>query len=378
MALPSAQSLMSNTEVSNKSKNKNTICKTKFKGKIENLRSELLLKDAEIAQLRRITDEHSTQMSKYKELALTNQDLITQCNQLKKTNHELITQYEDLQLTHRNVISKCERLEESNHSLEEANQELKYKYSQLQLTSHQLSSKVGQLELSNQQLLVNYNLVANLYNGLLVKQEMLNKTQSQSVSSHIAHIKVVSPVVALSDLDGPDLNSYLIDSGSRISSISEPFDVSIENLTNQLIYQLQDNYKQGRIHYQSKDNHQTEDELNSNTLQWLNRLDQFLDMHCHFRPDLRILRKDLAIYALSRLSGLSEDQFYYLMRYRVDAIRINYYHEGGRDYYIGLALLDDYRLIDPELTSRIYRGSGNQTMIESIRDFISGEILSLV
>lgn len=334
---------MSSVETFNKAKtkNKNTICKTKFKGKIEQLRGELTLKDIEIEKLKQELLLKDAEIEKLKE------GLVLKNSEIKRL--DLIPQIPDVDVQEmKSLISKYKELEENNRELQATNQDLK--------------SKHIQLEITNQQLLANYNLAANLYNGLLTKQETINTNQSSQLT------KINLDDNNLLDLEGPDYGSG-VSSILKYQSTLEPFCAKEENLTSQLISQLQDNYKQGRIKYQTKDNQHFE-RLDSNTLEWLTRLDRVLDMHCYFRPDLRILKNDLWRYSQHKLIGLNEEQFHHLMGYRVDGIRINNHCEAGQNYYIGLSLLDDYRLINPELISRIYSEPTNQDMIGQIREFI--------
>lgn len=295
--------------------------------KIKYLENQKRVSDNRADQLK-ITNDSSLEKIKQLEakcalLQLTNQ-------QITEGNHKLV---EDVH----KLTEHIQQLTRENQTIADANKQLDQ--------DHKLLTRDYQLLIeTNQKLNDEYQQLQAQY------QVILHQKSFESKSNHSSTVTINN--VDLSSLEAPN---------------EEKFSVELENLTNRLFAQLLDN--NARIRYSVKHDDTT---LDPNTIQLLAKLDQFLHRECYFRPSLRLSQTELWKYASCHFTQLREEEFYHLMGYRVDNIKISYYHEDEQSYYIGMSFLDEYKLINPELTAIIYNATSNQHMIEIIRDFIAG------
>lgn len=296
------------------------------------------------------------------DLLLQRDHWISDVNNLLLRNMKLTTQSKILsdglknQEVQLKVYSeKIKKLESSIIQLQSDNQQLRSVVNQLEVSNQQLRSQYDDLQMSKQQLEDKYDQTIKSY----------NTTHSQQLNISGSTIKDNSSQSQITGL----IN--IVDPSSLEDPFEEEFSTDLENLTNQLVIQYRDNCRQNRIRYLSRD---TNIRMDSSTLGWLANLDQFLDRECYFRCNIKLLKRDLWRYASNHFLGLSEDQFYYLMSYRVDNIKIGHHCEDEQDYYVGIGLVDNYRLIEPQLTETIYKSIGNQYMIEILRDYIRSNV----
>lgn len=206
-------------------------------------------------------------------------------------------------------------------------------------------------------------------NNLLNSTHMITSTSDVKISNIVAlpsgpissdpisSSKIVSHIQSRSSVE---VDSILEELESPINTDS----IILDNFKRRLYQQYLINGK--KIKYQYITNSPSNAVNNPN----LKLIQDFLDQYCYYRPEIIINCKDLWTYCNQNCWQISQDDFYLLMNFFIDNVKISIKQIGIGRFYLGINLVDNFELIKPDISLEIYSNDNNKGLISFLRHFI--------